>query len=903
MDDADRAGQPGQLRPDRRRRAVVDDDQLRVGPGRHRPDQPGQGRRRSRRRRTDRDDHRDRQVFVPHTSASSCRIDSLDAPSLGAPTRVARRSATTAAVRSHVNPATIRSRPAAPRRRRSAGSATTWRRAATSPRRLVSDHQAPPTVGVHSAGAIRTATGRHEPTGAVVAEVEARSVVGHDHRQPRGHRLGDRQPEPFTAVRVDERVTAPEEIGHLVAGQVAVDHLDRGAAPGRGPADVGFERRRPVDGVRAERLDDEADVVGRAERAEVGLEQDVDALALDAAADEEEPRPLRRRQREPRAVGPEPVDVDPVRDDVDPVGRHAAGHGAVAAPPRRHPELVDDVADRADPLGRQLAELPRLHQDEATARRRREVRRPLMANLDRGGRRDRVDRTGGRAHGDATELVDRVDRVRRSFAGAGDDVERRPVGGQAADDLPVGMGQAVVGKDVADPADRRATAGRAVVGPATVPRCRQPGQRVGGVVRRPPVLLRPAAVRPGRDPRGHAGPELVQLDQAGDRPGQPVGVVGVVRHEQRRRAGDGGGRQPVFGSRGDRDDDRPGRPEPRRRIGDGSGWQGQRQGGGHPAPGVVADDGDRRRPQCGPQRRCGHPLPAFAFGRCHPPEVADDADAGTDAERDDRPGREQRRGGRDGWRHPPVPIGRPGGDGPQHQVGVAGRPVRIAGVDVDDEVGGGQEAADVGRGGGRRGREHDRVEPVLGTESGQTGRGGTPPAVVGCADRRRVRRRVVRPAVHDDAVRRQELLGLGCRLRVDDGHLVPRPAEEMGDGQRPDVRHLAVDDQHSPAAGGDRRRGARPGRRRLGTRRHRREDVEDRHQRRRDGADLGTELGLFRGRQRDDVGAERLATAPVGERTDGDGRGQQPLAGGAGPVDRRPDERARTGEVLGPEPG
>src|SRR5262249_28221389 len=124
------------------------------------------------------------------------------------------------------------------------------------------------------------------------------------------------------------------------------------------------------------------------ESAGVGVEQDIDALALDRAADEEELVALARRQGQRGHVRPEKFWIGAERNDLDSFGRYATSDETVADEAAGDPDFVNAAEDRLDPGVGQAAKLPRLHHHPAASGRWLEIRWPLMTYVNFGRTRE-----------------------------------------------------------------------------------------------------------------------------------------------------------------------------------------------------------------------------------------------------------------------------------------------------------------------------------------------------------------------------------------------------------------------------------------------------------------------------------------------------------------------------------
>ncbi len=221
---------------------------------------------------------------------------------------------------------------------------------------------------------------RERPAGVARAELARRAGRRVDHRHAAGHRLQRRQAEALTAVGQHDDVGGAVQRGKLVRRQVVrhVEHRrDVGACGKRSHCAPG--RLAAVRGLDADVLHDEPDVVARAERLRPRGEQDVDPLAPDRpAAEQERASGVRSVERPCRAVRREALERDAVRHDVDDPRRHPAGDIAVAHERTRHPHAVEALARCAHPRERRGTELPRKDRDRWPVGAGGEVRRPAV---------------------------------------------------------------------------------------------------------------------------------------------------------------------------------------------------------------------------------------------------------------------------------------------------------------------------------------------------------------------------------------------------------------------------------------------------------------------------------------------------------------------------------------------
>ncbi|MEJ5358210.1 MAG: hypothetical protein WHT06_06005 [Desulfobacterales bacterium] len=195
-----------------------------------------------------------------------------------------------------------------------------------------------------------------------MTEIQRRPVAGDDHRQTASHRLGDRQPETLTAVRVYQAVACGVEAGKIVFGEDRfLQILDfRVAGGGSKLQDFRLVGLPPVKGGASHILDDQADIVAGGESFPIGIEQDVDPLPPNRSAHEQEAETLAGFERirlHPRSVT---AGVDPVGNDENAVFRQAGADKAIPDEAGGGPDLVDCFAHRADPFPGKTPILPRL---------------------------------------------------------------------------------------------------------------------------------------------------------------------------------------------------------------------------------------------------------------------------------------------------------------------------------------------------------------------------------------------------------------------------------------------------------------------------------------------------------------------------------------------------------------
>ena len=118
------------------------------------------------------------------------------------------------------------------------------------------------------------------------------------------------------------------------------------------------------------------------EGASVGFEKQVDTFSPDGAANEEELELFASRQRIGGGPGMKKIGVHPVRDHPDPLRRHPARHVGLENMLAWDPYFIDQIAHRPNPVFRQPSELPWLNHYPMARRRRSEVRRPLVTDVD-----------------------------------------------------------------------------------------------------------------------------------------------------------------------------------------------------------------------------------------------------------------------------------------------------------------------------------------------------------------------------------------------------------------------------------------------------------------------------------------------------------------------------------------
>ena len=125
-----------------------------------------------------------------------------------------------------------------------------------------------------------------------------------------------------------------------------------------------------IEDVAAVVLDHQRHRIARREGAAVGLEQDVDALAGDGGADEEEDEPIgvagarARPEVEARSGGSHQGFIDAKGDDLRLRPLDAARGRLLRDPTRVHPELVADVVHHLGETPRIGPEVPGAHRDQ-----------------------------------------------------------------------------------------------------------------------------------------------------------------------------------------------------------------------------------------------------------------------------------------------------------------------------------------------------------------------------------------------------------------------------------------------------------------------------------------------------------------------------------------------------------
>ena len=177
--------------------------------------------------------------------------------------------------------------------------------------------------------------------------------------------------EPFRAVGKDAGMTGAIERGEVSRLEIGVEVVEVG------PARTSAERRDRiaetdslVEDVAAVVLDHQRHRVARRERAAVGVEQYIDALAGDGGADEEEEEPIGIAgaqawpEVESRPLWIHQAGVDAVMNDVRLGALDAARGRLLGGPARVDPELVADVVDHLGEAPRIGSEVPGPHRDQ-----------------------------------------------------------------------------------------------------------------------------------------------------------------------------------------------------------------------------------------------------------------------------------------------------------------------------------------------------------------------------------------------------------------------------------------------------------------------------------------------------------------------------------------------------------
>ena len=183
-------------------------------------------------------------------------------------------------------------------------------------------------------------------------------------RQAARHRFEDRQTESFAAVRVDQHVTRRIQTREIRIVEVVRQVEDRRKVGRvRQPFKIPAHGLVAVRRLRAVFLDHEADVILRAERVEVRLQQHVDAFAEDRASDEEKSDPAIGFERQRLEARAEQRGIDAVRDDIHTVPRNAGADVDLLHVVARHPRFVDVRAERREPRAGQRAPFPGLDVD------------------------------------------------------------------------------------------------------------------------------------------------------------------------------------------------------------------------------------------------------------------------------------------------------------------------------------------------------------------------------------------------------------------------------------------------------------------------------------------------------------------------------------------------------------
>src|SRR5579871_342949 len=157
-----------------------------------------------------------------------------------------------------------------------------------------------------------------------------------------------------------------------------------------------------IDSPGARVFDDQADRIEGGEGFEVGVKQDVDALAVKRSSYEEEgegrglhlvtPRCSRLRREDIRgSVRVEGIDVHSQRDDLQLLLGNAAGEVDLFDILAVAPDLTHRFLNGFYPARRKVAILPGLHEHEVALRRSFQPRRVEVADMDLGRARERSE--------------------------------------------------------------------------------------------------------------------------------------------------------------------------------------------------------------------------------------------------------------------------------------------------------------------------------------------------------------------------------------------------------------------------------------------------------------------------------------------------------------------------------
>ena len=201
-----------------------------------------------------------------------------------------------------------------------------------------------------------------------------------DDRQAARHRFQHGQAEAFAAIRMHEAVARRVEARHVFGADVIgeVENLRRIRFRLR-RANLRAERLPRIDGLAAEILNHETQVVSRREVVHERFQQDVRSFSVNRAANEEKFELLLRREETRSGLRLEALRINSVRHDMDFAFVHSGFDVASANELARHPNLID-ANQGLHPLDWHRTKLPRLYQHPCAALGARPIRWPRMAH-------------------------------------------------------------------------------------------------------------------------------------------------------------------------------------------------------------------------------------------------------------------------------------------------------------------------------------------------------------------------------------------------------------------------------------------------------------------------------------------------------------------------------------------